>query len=109
MRAQEFLIEYAVGTLKINDIVYVVDNHAFDRVRDREVQPAAIDYLLKKMHLVREVLDSIDLGQKIWVYDSTQDIAIGLRRKSGDQLTFQLKTVVGKKPYDGPTPIITIR
>ena len=104
MRAQDFLHEAIVGTITINGQVISVDDHAFDRAITRDVLPTDVDRVLRKLHTVQDQIAAIDPGQKFWVYDRTQDVAVGFRTGS----TLLLKTVLGKRPYSSDIPVIEI-
>jgi hypothetical protein len=94
MRSREFITELAVGTIFTEDLVIVVDDHALDRAKEREVDPRAVDYVIKRrLPRVLSKLKRIELGQRFWVYDWSREIALGFRRISSSELKFVLKTV----------------
>jgi hypothetical protein len=103
MRAQEFAIETAVGTILTKDLKIVVDDHSLYRARERGVDPRAVDYVIKKqLPKVLSKLEKIELGQKVWVYDWSREVALALRRISSTELTFILKTVWPGMPAKTP-------
>lgn len=103
MRAQEFITEAAVGTIVTKDLIIVVDDHSLDRAKERGVDPRAVDYVIKKqMPKVLSKLDQVELGQKIWVYDWSREVALALRRISSTELKFVLKTVWPGMPARTP-------
>lgn len=103
MRAQEFLIEVAVGTIVTKDLIIVVDDHSLDRAKERDVDPRAVDYVIKQqMPKVLSKLRQVELGQKIWVYDWSREVALALRRISSTELKFLLKTVWPGMPAKTP-------
>lgn len=104
MRAQEFLQEAIIGTITIQGIQVAVDDHALDRTVMRDVLPSDVDRVLRKLPTIQDQLQAIDPGQKFWVYDATQDVALGFR--TGSKLL--LKTVLGKRPYSSDIPVIEI-
>lgn len=104
MRAQEFLQEAIVGTITINGLVIAVDDHAFDQAVKRDVLPTDVDRVIRKLSAVKDQIIALDPGQQFWVYDRTQDVALGFR--TGSKLL--LKTVLGKRPYSSDTPVIEI-
>jgi hypothetical protein len=103
MRALEFIAEVAVGTILTKDLIIVVDDHSLDRARERGVDPYAVDYVIKQqMPKVLSKLNQVELGQKIWVYDWSREVALALRRISSTELKFLLKTVWPGMPAKTP-------
>jgi hypothetical protein len=98
--------EAAVGSITVDTLEVLIDEHALERARERGVDPAAVDYIIKKqMPKVLSNLSQIGSGEKVWVYDWSRETALGLRRISSSELKFVLKTVWPGKP--AKTPSIT--
>jgi hypothetical protein len=108
MKAREFINEAAVGSIRIGDIVIVVDDHAIEQVYMREIDPRAVDGVFRKLPAVRDELESMDSGSKIWIRDSASGVSVGLRKISADQMRFQFKTAVQNRTYQSDTPEIEI-
>jgi GNAT superfamily N-acetyltransferase len=92
--------ESAVGTLAIGPFQIVVDDHAFERAIDRDIQPRDIDATLKKIKLPRvaKQMQDFESGSRFYVFDHTNDVALGLRRIGNNR--FVLKTVYNGRPMD---------
>ena len=108
MQIREILTEKAVGSLNIDGILLVVDDHAFDRARQRDISPHDVDLVIKKLPKIKDVLSSFESGNTLWVFDTTLNVSLGLRRVSSSQLKFSLKTLVGKLTYISDVPVIRI-
>ena len=108
MKASEFITESAVGTIRIGDIVIVVDDHAIEQVYMREIDPRSVDSVFRKLPAVRDELTAMEPGSKIWVRDPDSGVSIGLRKMSADQMRFQFKTAVQNRTYQSDTPEIEI-
>ena len=92
--------EDRVGELKVGPINVVIDDHAIERTLLRNIDPNAVDTVLRKLPNIKSELDTVSSGEKIWVYDPGLNVALGLRRISGDSLRFVLKTLWRGKPID---------
>jgi hypothetical protein len=102
--------EAAVGSITSGQLEVLIDEHALDRARERGVDPAAVDYIIKKqMPEVLSKLSQLASGEKFWVYDWSRETALGLRRISSSELKFVLKTVWPGKPAQTPTVTKIIR
>ncbi len=103
MRANEFVVEVAVGTILTPNLEIVVDDHALDRAKERGVDPRAVDYIIRKqMPKILKKLEDIEVNQRFWVYDWSRETALGMRRMSSTQLKFMLKTVFAGMPSMTP-------
>lgn len=107
MRAKEFIIEAKVGTLYVGGLVIDVDDHIYDRKATRRVALPMIDRAVRRLENAKDQIVTIEPGQQFWVYNTALNIGLGLR-KLGDENKVLLKTVVDKRPFDGPNPIIEI-
>lgn len=108
MKASEFITESAVGSIRIGDIVIVVDDHAIEQVYMREINPKNVDSVFRKLPAVRAELTAMEPSSKIWVRDPETGVSVGLRKISSDQLRFQFKTAVQNRTYQSDTPEIVI-
>jgi methyl coenzyme M reductase subunit C len=108
MRAREFIIEGAIGTLTIGNITVVVDDHAIEQVRTRKIDPKLVDTVLKKLPTIQDQLSNMESGSKIWIRDPVTDISLGLRRINSNQLRFQFKTAVQHRTYQSDTEEIVL-
>jgi hypothetical protein len=108
MRAKEFMVEGAVGTLTIGNISVVVDDHAIEQVRMRNIDPKSVDTALNKLPTIQDQLSNMDSGSKIWIRDPGTNISLGLRRISSNQLRFQFKTAVQNRTYQSDTEEIVL-
>ena len=105
MKITELISEARLGTLNVGGMLINVDSHVMDQAIKRKVSPFSVDKLLKKLSTIKTKLDSIDQGQQFWVFDKALEVALGFRKGTN---SIQLQTVVGERPWDGPTPIIDI-
>jgi hypothetical protein len=111
MRACQFVIEAAIGTLTIGGITIVVDEHVMDQTIDRQVLPTDVDRVLRKLPQIKTQITQLESGQKFWVYDPAQEVGLGCRMINPERLRIQFKTVIGPRegaPYDGPVPVLTV-
>ena len=108
MKASEFITESAAGSIRIGDIVIIVDDHAIEQVYMREIDPKSVDTVFRKLPAVKNELVDMDSGSKIWIRDPDTGVSVGLRKISADQLRFQFKTAVQNRTYQSDTPEITI-
>jgi predicted nucleotidyltransferase len=100
--------ETVIGTLHFPKLIIAVDDHAIDRTRTRGISPATIDQSLRKLNGIADQLGQMESSNTVWVYDVSNNLALGLRRTSSRDMQFTLKTVVADRPYDGTTPIIEL-
>jgi hypothetical protein len=108
MRAKEFTLDEArVGTVTYSGMRFIVDDHAILRAAERDVDPHAVDRCLQLLAAKPDLVSGIDSGQQFWVYDSNQNIALGMRRFKQDQPEFQLKTVLDRRPQT-PGLVVTV-
>lgn len=111
MRACEFLLETAIGTLNIDGVIIKVDDHAMEQTVERMVLPTDVDRVLRKILRIKEQLNTIESGQKFWVYDPELEVGLGCRMINPEQLKIQFKTVIGPRegaPYNGAVPVLTV-
>ena len=92
--------EAAVGKLTIGPFEIVVDDHSIERAEQRKIKTRDIDNTLRKVKQPRVVkqMQNIDTGSRFYVFDHTNNVALGLRR-IGDS-KFILKTVYNGRPMD---------
>ena len=100
--------ETIIGNLHFPQLTVAIDDHAVDRTRTRGISPAAIDQSLKKLSSIADQLSQMEVNNTVWVYDVANNLGMGLRRISSQNMLFKLKTVVGARPYDGAIPIIEL-
>jgi hypothetical protein len=107
-RAKKKTNETIIGNLHFPQLTVAIDDHAVDRTRTRGISPAAIDQSLKKLSSIADQLAQMEVNNTVWVYDVANNLGMGLRRISSQNMLFKLKTVVGARPYDGVIPIIDL-
>jgi hypothetical protein len=107
-RAKKKTNETIIGNLHFPQLTVAIDDHAVDRTRTRGISPAAIDQSLKKLSSIADQLAQMEVNNTVWVYDVANNLGMGLRRISSQNMLFKLKTVVGARPYDGVIPIIEL-
>lgn len=100
--------ETVIGNLHFPRLSIAVDDHAIDRTRTRGISPASIDQSLRKLNSIADQLGQMESSNTVWVYDVSNNLALGLRRTSSRDMRFTLKTVIAARPFDGPTPIIEL-
>ena len=100
--------ETVIGTLHFPKLIIAIDDHAIDRTRTRGISPATIDQSLRKLNSIADQLGQMESSNTVWVYDVSNNLALGLRRTSSRDMRFTLKTVVAARPFDGTTPIIEL-
>jgi hypothetical protein len=108
MRAQEFVTEAIIGTLKKNGIEIAVNSHAIDQAVDRQVLPTDVDRILRKLPTVQNQMASIAGNQKFWIYDSSLDVAVGFQKSDINKSKYYLNTVVGDRPYDSDVLVFDV-
>lgn len=109
MRANEIIQEETVARFNVDGLMVSVDKHVRDQARDRQLNLKTVGYALSRLASIRNKLDEITAGQKFWVYDEKQDLSLGIRKISPNNLIYHLKTVVAGKPYQqGSLPHYTI-
>jgi hypothetical protein len=110
MRAAEFLLEKIVGKLQIDNIEVLVNDHAFDRAKQRGVPHTVVDPVLKKLPKLYSEIESIESGQQFWVYADVYNISIGFRKydNEGDTIRIVLNTLIADHPGDKINPILEI-
>jgi hypothetical protein len=111
MRAQQFVTEAMIGTLTIDGITIIVDEHAMDRAVTRMVLPSDVDRVLRKLPQIKTQIAQIESGQQFWVYDAGLEVGLGCRMINPDRLRIQFKTVIGTRegaPNDSAIPVLTV-
>ena len=108
MRANEFITEAIIGTLKKNGIEIAVNSHAIDQAVDRQVLPTDVDRILRKLPTVQNQLASIAGNQKFWIYDPILDVAAGFQKSDTNKFKYYLNTVVGDRPYNSDVLVIDL-
>lgn len=108
MRSTEFIIESKKSTIRIGDLRIIVDSHAIDRVFFREIKPADVDAILRKLPSIQDTLKLLPGSSKIWVTDPDTNLSIGLRRNNENNLDFQFKTAFQNRTYNSETPEIVL-
>lgn len=101
--------EDKIGTLHFPKIIVDIDDHSIERAQTHGVDPNDIDTVLKKLETITDELLALEINNKVWVYDSALNVALGMRRTSSRLPRFLLKTVINARPYDGQTPVVDIR
>lgn len=101
--------EDKIGTMHFPTVIVDIDDHAIDRANTRKVNVRSIDAVLKKLESITDQLLSLELGNKVWVYDPALNVSLGLRRISSREPKFLLKSVLPSAPHaQGATDIINI-
>ena len=108
MKIAELLTETVLGQLTLGAWTVAVDSHAMDQTVDRQVLPTDIDRVLRKIPEKHRELKNIESGQRFWIYDPELDTALGFRMTDRDKARIILKTALGRRPWQGPTPIIEL-
>lgn len=104
--AEQSIREATAGTLLIGGQLKVaVDDHALGRAATRNISPLQIDKVLKKLPSIADQIFDFGANQKVWIYDSKLDIALGLTVKSDRVI---LVTVLDQRPWDSNRPVIVI-
>ena len=104
----QFPLESTASTIDLCFRLSRAATGCVDRTRTRGISPAAIDQSLKKLSSIADQLAQMEVNNTVWVYDVANNLGMGLRRISSQNMLFKLKTVVGARPYDGAIPIIEL-
>jgi hypothetical protein len=108
MRAQDFINEEKIATYYIGGLVVDVDKHTVFRRQERGVNDAKIYQAIRKLIYIEKKIRKIQGGHKFWVDDPATGISLGMRRSSTDPDKIYFNTVVAKRTYDGPGPVIEL-
>lgn len=111
MKISELLIEKIVGTVQRGKFNILVNDHAFDRLKERGVPYTVIDPILKKIYKKLEFdIDSIEPGQQFWVYDDSYVVSLGFRKydNHGDTIRIVLNTTLASHPGDKVIPVFEL-
>jgi|688.fasta_scaffold02406_6 hypothetical protein len=96
-----------IGVLTVGEFKIPIHKHALERASERRVSGDKIDEILRKIATVGDKVKSQAPGAKFWIYDSENNIALGMLML--DSGAIQLNTVIKKKPYEqGVTDVINL-
>lgn len=109
MRARDFVTErrrtWGIGdiTLHFDDFEERdppgLDYHRHLRQIERGVSDKERDAILKQLPMVRRPMLEFTRGQEFWLYDPKLDKAVGLKVIDRQSKQYEVKTVLGKKPW----------
>jgi hypothetical protein len=108
VRAHDFINEEKIATYYIGGLVVDVDDHTVFRRRERGVSDAKIYQSIRKLIYIEKKMRKIEGGHKFWIDDPSTEISLGMRRSSTDPNKFYFNTVVAKRKYNSPGPVIEL-
>jgi hypothetical protein len=107
MRAKEFIVEHA-APLTRGSYTIQVDSHAFQRVKQRNINPHSIDQLLNTVTSIKPKFKKFAAGQRFWLHSQELNISIGLTMVDPEQRILRLKTVIEGHPWADLVPTIRV-
>ena len=111
MRAAEFLIEKFIGNVIHDGVKILINDHAFDRLRERGVSYTAVDPILRKLSSIRNDIDQVSPHDEFWVYSDSFSTALGFRKHEyiNDTMVLALNTVISDPPHaQGRNPVFYV-
>jgi len=110
MKINELLVleEAELGRITTGRWLVIIDSHSMDQTIDRQVLPTDVDRVIAKIPTVERQIEQIANGQQFWLYDHLLTTGLGMRMINKEQGRLILKTLLDKRPWDGPTPIIDL-
>ena len=107
MRANEFVIERVIGQFPVGDLTIYIDDHAIESTYFKEADYHAVDRAIFKLKNIQSELDTLDHGERSWVFDPESKISLGIRRlnKGNDYL---LATVHPTRTFDSDVTSFTL-
>lgn len=110
MRLSEFEFEILdEGFKKVRDIAVVINDHAIDQARARNIPGDVFDELVKKIFYAKNKFRPLEDNQKFTIWSQSLNAGLGLRRRLDKEgyLRVEVMTTINKL-YDNPDPVFTV-
>lgn len=106
MKCHEIVLESKISTFRVGTLIVDIDQHFIDQVRRRHIDPRRVDSLMSRLPQLADDIAGFETGQSFWIHDPVSNLSVGTRGTSSYRIKF--KTLVYGRPFDSPTPVLTM-
>ena len=106
--SQQVLVELSVGDYQVGDITFKMTQHAIDRLNERKVPYSTVNELLRRVQLIKDQINKLGPGQKLWAHDSSLGISLGLRLLDSGRINIGTAILGEPRNRDTYVPVIDI-
>jgi hypothetical protein len=104
----DYLTELNVGNYRMGNTIFKITQHAIDRLQERKVPFPTVNELLRRVSTIRNQIEQLGVGQKLWAYDPSLEISLGLRLLDSGRINVGTAILGSPKHQDSSVPIITL-
>lgn len=104
----DYLTELNVGNYRMGNTIFKITQHAIDRLQERKVPFPTVNELLRRVSTIRNQIEQLGVGQKLWAYDPSLEISLGLRLLDSGRINVGTAILGSPKHRDSSVPIITL-
>jgi hypothetical protein len=98
-----------VGKVDAGDYTFFLDEHLLDQAQDRRVDDFVLTKVIPKIPQAKAKIRQLGAGQHFWLYDNTNQIALGVQIWHTDYKIFIIRTVWNGMPSsDANYPIFNV-
>ena len=98
-----------VGRINSGEYVIFLHDHLILRQQERKVDEFIIKEVIPKIPHAKAKIKQLHNGQKFWMYDNTNDVAVGCQLISWPHKIILVRTVLGHRPRnDANYPIFDV-
>ncbi len=98
-----------VGKLDLGEYTVFLHRHLLDQSQDRAVDEFVIQEVIPKIPRAKAKIRQLGTGQHFWLYDNTNQIALGIHLLNAEHKIFIVRTVWNGRPSsDNVYPIFDV-
>lgn len=87
-----------IGRIDLGEYTVFLDEHLMYRQQGRDIDEFVLKEVLPKIPRAKAKIKTLATGQSFWLYDNTNDIALGIKIVNSEHKIFLVKTVWGGLP-----------
>jgi len=104
----DVLNELSLGNYKVGEIVFKITRHLLERLQDRNVPFSTVNELLRRISLLKDQMQQLQVGQKLWAYDSSLGISLGLTLLDSGRINVGTAILGFPRNKDSSVPVVDI-
>lgn len=97
-----------IGRVDSGEYVFLLHDHLMYRQQGRDVDEFVIQEVIPKIPRAKTKIKALSDGQHFWLYDNTNQVALGVQILNSEYKIFVVRTVWPAVPTDGVYPIFNV-
>jgi hypothetical protein len=102
------LNELNVGDYKVGQTVFKITRHLLERLEERNVPFSTVNELLRRIALRKDQIQQLQIGQKLWAYDSSLEISLGLTLLDSGRINVGTAILGSPGNQDSSVPVVNL-